>query len=149
MTFEAALNLLWALVGVAALGVLGVSELRRRRATTVRARCRRGLAVLIATVALFPCVSASDDLVRFEHFQLNLKTHAGVGTSLPEKANPRPALYLARLLEALENFQISAVGWLFVTLGFFALIRVVCKLSCERSLPSPTGRAPPDFGFLI
>lgn len=146
MTFDAALNLLWALMGVGALGALVIRDARRQ--APLGARCRSALAVFIASVALFPCVSASDDLVRFDRLQVSLPATNPVASPLPEKRGPRPALYLARLLESLENFQISATCRFLITLYFLALVGAFSHRGVERPLPCPFGRSPPRFASL-
>jgi len=72
MTFDTALNLVWALVGGGAIGALAARDVCR--VVPLRDRCRRSLVVFIACVALFPCVSASDDMVQFEHLQVSPRT---------------------------------------------------------------------------
>ncbi len=146
MTFDAALNLVWALVGAVALGALAVRDVRRR--TPFWDRCRGALAVFIASVALFPCVSASDDLVRFERLQVSSQAASAVASPLPEKRGEKPALYLARLLESLENFQISTACRFLVTLFFLALVAAFSHQRVERPLPCPLGRSPPRFASL-
>ena len=143
MTIDNGLNLLWALLALAALGTLAVAEFRRAKPSTWTARCRRGVAVFVAAVALFPCVSASDDFVRFEQLEIGLQAHTKVRSNHPSKSNEKPALYLARLLEALENFRASGACRLFVILCCVAFVHVGSKLRYERELPSYTGRSPP------
>jgi hypothetical protein len=140
MTFDGALNLVWLLVGAAALGVLAARDMCRR--VPLWDRCRRALAVAIACVALFPCVSASDDLVQFERLKASSLSQDEVD-ALPAKRVENPALYLARLLESLENFQISTVRQLHVTLSLLALVGPFSNQGVERPLPSRLGRSPP------
>ncbi len=149
MSVDTALNLLWGLVAVGSLAALVVAEMRRRRAATFRARLRRALAVFAACVSLFPCISASDDLVRFAQLQADLGTDSEIRSQLPEKTNESPAFYLARLLEALENFRVSAAGSPPVALRFIAVVRAGSNVSCDRALPSATGRAPPRLASLV
>jgi len=61
---EALLNLLWVMVCVGALGMHFWRNYFRESAQTHAAGLRRTLSVLLAAVALFPCISASDDRVR-------------------------------------------------------------------------------------
>jgi len=143
MTFDTALNLVWALVGTAALGALAARDTCQR--IPLRDRCRRALVVFIACVALFPCVSASDDLVQFERLQINSRTGGEVASGSALKRGEKPALYLARLLESLENFQISTARQLLLTLCLLALVGTFSGESVKRPLPSPLGRSPPAF----
>jgi hypothetical protein len=143
MTFDTALNLVWAFAGAAALGTLAARDICRQ--VDLWDRCRRTLVVFVACVALFPCVSASDDMVQFEHLQVNSRTGGeGVGC-LPVKRGEKPALYLARLLESLENFQISTTCQLRPGLCLLALVGTFSDHRVARPLPSRPGRSPPPF----
>ena len=145
MTLDTALNLVWVLVGTAALGALAARDLCRR--VPLWDRCRRALAVGIACVALFPCVSASDDLVQFERLKASSRSLAKVVDALAVKRVEKPALYLARLLESLENFQISSAHRLLFTLCLLALVGTFSNQGVERPLPSRLGRSPPALAF--
>jgi len=143
MTVESGLNLAWALFAVAALAVFVVCERQRRRGTTLAARCRRGLAVFVAAVALFPSVSVSDDFVRIKSLQVGTPASAQIGSPVNTNSSDTPGIYLARLSDALENSQISSIRGLLVTLCFFALVGVPFEHGRDRSLPSFASRAPP------
>lgn len=140
MTFDTALNLVWALLGVAALGSLAARDVRRR--VGVWDRCRRALVVFIASVALFPCVPASDDIVQFERLQVSSRTGGEVVGGVPLKRREKTALYLARLLESLENFQISTACQRLLTLCLLALVGTFSDQGVERPLSSRFGRCP-------
>jgi hypothetical protein len=146
MTFDTALNLVWALAGTAALGALAARDIRRQ--VDLWHRCRRVLAVFIAWVALFPCVSASDDLVQFERLKANSRTGGEEVDGLPSKRGEKRAIYLARLLESLENFQIPTTCQLRLSLCLLALVGTFSDHGIERPLPSRLGRSPPAFVFL-
>lgn len=146
MTFDTALNLVWALVGAVALGALAARDACGR--VPLWDRCRRALVVFIACVALFPCVSASDDLVQFERLQVSSQTGGEIVGAWPGKRGEKPAVYLARLLESLENFEISTASRLLLTLCFLALVGTFSDQGVERPLPSRLGRSPPAFASL-
>src|SRR5580658_5134998 len=117
MTVAGALNLFWVLSVLVALGVL-VSIERHRRAR-FRDRCRRGFAVVLAAVALFPCISASDDFVRFGGLMTpGQSAEAGVSAANWDASAEGHSVHLARLLQVLDSFQLSAAAWLLVTLFF-------------------------------
>ena len=148
MGFDSVLNIVWALVGVVGLTALAVSE-RRRYASSLRSRCRRGMAVVIATVALFPCISASDDLVCLEQVHFGYATHASFANPRPEQSNRGLRPDLAVLLGSLENFQISTASPLFVTLYSFARVRPQPVQGCERPLPARAERGPPQLALAL
>jgi hypothetical protein len=147
MTVAGALNFVWALGALVALGFFTFAELRRSR-SNLRGRCRRALTVCLTAVVLFPSVSATDDLVRFEQLLLHSQARTRIASPVPEKSGQTPGLYLARLADALENLQASAVCWLLVTLGFFGFILTNSEFSRASTAPAPTGRAPPRFTSL-
>jgi hypothetical protein len=91
----------------------------------------RMLALVLAIFLLFPCVSASDDLLSLE-------------SSLPQKSSSSKTLaHLAWLFESLQNFEVRGPSSFLVTLCFFGLTREVERNSCDRATPSSSGRAPP------
>jgi hypothetical protein len=123
-----------------------VSFERRRETGTKRALRYRAVALSLALVSLFPCVSASDDSVRLQFF--------GAGTATPNEPGHRPASSslpsdkktlgnLVRLLEALESVQIAVLLVLAVVLCSFALALIERRQSLDRFLPTRAGRAPP------
>lgn len=142
MTVAGGLNLFWVLSVLVALGVLASAE--RHRRGRLRDRCRRGFAVFLAAVALFPCVSASDDLVRFG---LMVPTSQTVQTELKGAATDTSSeahtVHLARLLQILDSFQLSAAGWLLVTLFFCSLFICMTRLSPECCAVAASIRGPP------
>ncbi len=145
MGIDAALNLFWAAIAVAAPAAFAVWERGRKGVAPRRPGWRRGLAVFIATVALFPCVSASDDLVRFEVLPLGVEAPTVLTPALDGRSSQKPAIDLARLLEALDNFQMATGVWILVTLGFFSLVRMRHEHGRDRFLPCRASRAPPSF----
>lgn len=142
MTVAGALNSIWALGVLLALGLFVLAEVRRRGAS-LGARCQRALVVLVTAVVLLPSVSATDDLARFEELQFRSPGHSQITTPLPEQSSQTPGLYLARLADALETLQISAVCWLIVTLCFFGLVQAASVHSRAVTTFAATGRAPP------
>jgi len=132
----AILNLLWVTLSIAAV----LLQLRAdvRRGATRRARIRGAVIVLLAVVALFPCISASDDLARIN--LLDSKNQAS-----PEA---RSLGELVRLFDILESAQIAVVLAVAVTLAVFAVVVTFGPDSIDRLLPSFSGRAPP-FDFAL
>ncbi len=145
VTIDAALNLIWLAIGVLSILLLVSLERRRHRTSTRRARCRRLLAVLTMTVALFPAVSSSDDIFSFSWINNHLSQHGGFGTPLPEdsKEKERAGIYLFRLLETLNHFQLSSPYSLSLTLCCLAVVLVSTRESLTRTADLRCGRAPP------
>jgi hypothetical protein len=137
---DTALNLIWALFCVGALVYHVRSERRRGSSATRRSRAIRALALLLAVVSLFPCVSASDDSVRFEYLGQRLPA------SHPNESKQGPGNALAtlvRLLESLESVQVPLIVALSVSLYFFSLVLVEWRKGQDRLAPKRSGRAPP------
>jgi hypothetical protein len=134
------LNLIWLFVALAAVGAVLVSE--RRRASTPGARSQRLVSILLVTVSLFPCVSASDDLINFAYVSTGFETRSGFGHSVPDDSNTSTVIYLA--LQNLEHLQIMAFYTLFVTLCFFGFVFCLAPQSVFRQLPSFVSRGPPQ-----
>lgn len=144
MSIASGLNLFWALTVLVALGVLVHAE--RRRRARLRDRCRRGFAVFLAAVALFPCISASDDLVRFGAMPGAESARATVSTISAESSQGR-SVHLARLLQVLESFQLSSAAWLALTLVVCFLFIRLRQLSPECSAVPALIRGPPRRAF--
>ena len=142
--FESTLNILWVCLGAFALGVLGGWELRRKDAGSCQGLATRVLAVILALIFLFPCVSASDDLLSVRNLVFTLESRGEVGNSLPHGNNDeKPGLHLTRLFENLQHFRIAAPCSIHVAFGFFALILLPGTPDRHHHLQCLGGRAPP------
>ena len=119
---------------------------RRRGVGSRRAVTYRAIALSLALVSLFPCVSASDDSVRMQVL--------GAGATLPDaedhhktppgqQSDKKTLGTLARLLETLDSVQITVVLVLSIVLCLFAMALSESHKSLERFLPTRGGRAPP------
>ena len=93
------------------------------------------------TVTLFPCVSASDDVISFAYVGAGLETRSGFRHSVPNNSDGNSVIYLA--LQNLEHLQVSAFYALFVTFFFFAFVFYSDRKSIHRRLSSLVSRAPP------
>lgn len=113
----------------------------RSRKTGVASWGKQLVSVLLVAVSLFPCVSASDDVISFAYFSATLQTRRGFGQSSPEDASTNSVIYLA--LQNLEHLQISAFYTLFVAIRFFGLAAYFAPKGVVRQLPSFVSRAPP------
>jgi hypothetical protein len=145
MTVASGLNLVWLLSALIALGVLVYWE--RGRRSRLRDRCHRAFAVFLAAVALFPCISASDDLVRFGAISTRENTQIAVSATSADATQAR-TMRLARLLQVLESFRVSAGAWLAVTLIFCAVFIRLRPLRPECWAAAALIRGPPRRAFL-
>ncbi|MBV8847400.1 MAG: hypothetical protein JO307_31710 [Bryobacterales bacterium] len=133
---EALLNLLWVLVCV---GALGFNFWRSRVSPGMQtrgARLRRTLSVFLAAVALFPCISASDDRVRLGDLQ-----NAAPSSAAFDKAHLQSTL--APILEDPDHGLTCAPLRLAVVVSFFVMVRPQTPGLARWSSLSSLGRAPP------
>jgi hypothetical protein len=146
LTLDAALNLLWLVISVAALIWFTRIEHDRSRRGLSSGRLRRFFAVCMMAVAIFPCVSDSDDLFNFSLLRLPSGQRGGVGTvPPPEDSREKDNLNLARVLETLEHYQVS--GFFIVALALFCLGASVLlrPVFVTRAICCSSGREPPIF----
>jgi hypothetical protein len=138
------LNFAWLAVCLAAFTWF-LASAGRRSACSQRLLMCRALALGLALVSLFPCVSATDDSVRLT--VLNSK-YSSTSTQRTWDAHHTSTEILATLvgmLEELEAAQVATVIALIVSLCLFALALSLQVASLDRFLPSCAGRAPPCF----
>ncbi len=136
MQFDAILNLVWVVLGLCALG-LTARVLLRSSHTSPSDRCWRFVGVFLVVVALFPYISASDDILRVEHLQNQPK-----GTSHERRGHTR-ADDLVRLYETMDAPLACEIVSLVLTFVFVALLIAPFVTSTESSSPSFAGRSPP------
>ncbi|HZS53744.1 MAG TPA: hypothetical protein VFA65_05030 [Bryobacteraceae bacterium] len=136
MHFDTALNLVWLLLGATAL------------ATTIRAAIHRdrtnrtptwlhivGVALIVA--ALFPYISATDDLVRSETLSTQQdQSHSSSGSKAPNNN-------LIRLFETLDSPLACETCTLTLTLLAVWVIFIPAATRDGRVAPSYAGRSPP------
>jgi len=133
---DTVLNLLWAAICVVALSLLALTELRLRHGAP--GFWRRGMAVLVVTLALFPSVSASDDEVSF-WFLTSHNSRGGMGVPVEEKEKAT----LARLIDVIETYQVQGIWALLIALLLVAQVRWIPKAARQRLFTARSGRAPP------
>jgi hypothetical protein len=144
VTFETALNVLWCAIGVVALLGLYLSE-RRKGPRDTTGRMRRILAVVLTTVSLFPCVSATDDEFCFSLLQSTSGKHDGMGAPLPEDAREKASL--GRILETIDHYQLSSAYSFAVIFWFIGLVLLATKPVTMRARLQRAGRSPPLVSF--
>jgi hypothetical protein len=133
--FETALNVAWLLLGVLALGCTTHVAFRRKPEERRAPPWLHIVGVGLIVAALFPYISATDDILRIEHFS---SEHGSHHSSKQSKTDD-----LIRLYEAMDTPLVCPVPeigliLLFVSLVFAPLLRLI-----ERIAPSEAGRSPP------
>jgi hypothetical protein len=124
VSFDTALNLLWLILGVLAF----VATVRQKKGEITWLQI---LGIALVVVALFPFISASDDLLRLEQ------------ASRPTSANE----HLVRLYTNMETPLQAESPRVSFTLCFLLFVLPLLRSSLERSVPISIGRSPPIFSL--
>ena len=142
------LNLVWAAICLAAFTWFLASSIHRQRCSR-RIMTIRAVALALALVSLFPCISASDDAIRQELLDAQMAADpTGHSHWVGRHAGGEMLATLVGLLEVLESAQVSAILALAISLSLFALTLAIRAESVDRFLPACPGRAPPS-GFFV
>src|SRR5258707_1150599 len=89
-------------------------------------RFHRLFSVCMMAVAIFPSVSDSDDLFNFSLLRIPTNQRGGVGNvPAPADSREKDTVNLAKLLETLENYQVS---------GFYVFALALCCVAASISL---------------
>jgi hypothetical protein len=144
MYADSRLNLAWAGVSVAAFLWFLISGRHRHSCYSRRALMCQALALGLALVSLFPCISASDDAARLALLNAQLSSDSGGQWSgTDDRTDTQTLATLVGLLETLESSQIAVVILLNIVLSLFAFAFAARVAGVDRFLPSCAGRAPP------
>jgi hypothetical protein len=136
---EAILNLVWALLCVGALSRHFWRDRHRTASEGGAVRWRRAVSVLLAAVALFPVISASDDRLRLA----DIHAAAPPASAAFDRGQMHEAV-LSPPLEDPEHGQIAAPVLLFTFLvSFFAVATHKAPIQVRWLAGSSLGRAPP------
>ncbi len=100
----------------------------------------------MAAVALFPVVSASDDLVRFAFLGSSaIQTHAKAGSPLQNDSDEQPSqAVLAKLLDSLDSVQVASFCNSSCLLVLIAFVVYAAPVIVDRGVTAQLGRAPPS-----
>lgn len=138
MQFDSLLNLVWLLAGLVAL-------ICTARSTFRDDTCHRGpkwlllVGVGLIVAALFPYISATDDVLRIDDFHSHeSRGHQG---SQPKTDN------LIRLYETTETAVACQTAPLVLTFFFVAFVLPFSEARLDRTAPQLAGRSPPEFTF--
>ncbi len=137
MQFETALNLIWLVLG--ALALANTLRVRRNRSGLHHAPAWLhvcGVAMIMA--ALFPYISATDDVLRIRH--MDLQQTQG---NRHEPAKKSSSDALIRLYEAMDTPVACTATEVSFTLFFVSLVLAPVSVLVDRSTPFRIGRSPP------
>jgi hypothetical protein len=135
--FDTALNLAWGTLGLLALARTIRDTFRRMSNANRAPACLHVVGVALIVAALFPYISATDDVLRIDHFN-------------SEQDHRHPAKKhsngdLIRLYETMDTPVISPVVTLAFTLFFVSLVILPASALIERSERFESGRSPPPI----
>jgi hypothetical protein len=137
--FDTALNLLWLLLGLAALASTARAALRRTPRLRKTSAWLHVVGVALIVAALFPYISATDDVVRAEHFSAQHdRGHTGKHTRIDN---------LVRLYEAMDNPLLCEAREIALVLFFISLIFTPAIRAANRMVPRQAGRSPPSLSI--
>jgi hypothetical protein len=133
--FDTALNLAWGILGLLALARTIRATFRRIPGANRAPACLHVVGVALIVAALFPYISATDDVLRIDHF------NAQQDHRHPTKKHSNSDLI--RLYEAMDTPVISPVVTLACTLFFVSLVILPVSALIDRNERFESGRSPP------
>ncbi|MFL6452094.1 MAG: hypothetical protein ACJ746_31170 [Bryobacteraceae bacterium] len=138
MQFDATLNLVWALLGALALARTLRSSRRVVRKSGRRRQLFEAVGVASIVIALFPYISATDDVLRVEQYTSHHKHQQSPGGHHNN---------LLRLFEAADHTVVSPSSQVALTFVFLELVVVLPFWHLSRVAPQSSGRSPPLFAL--
>ena len=136
MPFETALNLVWLLLGLLALACTAHAAFRRSPEKRGAPAWLHIVGVALIVAALFPYISATDDIVRIEHFSSQHDPHRS-----HDKQSKTDDLI--RLYEAMDTPLACPVSQVVLIFFFVSLVLAPLVRLIERIAPFEAGRSPP------
>jgi hypothetical protein len=141
---DTALNLAWLLLGASALAAtLGLS-----RRASFSSKQLHLVIVSAIVVALFPYISATDDMLRIEHFTAQ-QTHLTAQQTHPNGSSHKASDDLLRLYETLDSPLIGGSCRIIFTAVFCVLLATPVRRTVRRSIPLEAGRSPPSLPYPV
>lgn len=143
MHFDTALNLLWLTLSVLAL--LGTVRAHRLKAGIARSGPERlqGCGVALITAALFPYISATDDVLRIQHMGVLCAHSQAEQSDSPSPAKKSTNDGLIRLYEAMDTPVMGTVRNVTFTPLFVAFTVAPVRIVPGRTVSCQGGRSPP------
>lgn len=136
MHFDATLNLVWASLGLAALVLMAWIDYRNQGIRPFHSRLLRFIGVSLVVAALFPYISATDDMLQIEHVATEMGGH-------DKRSQHQHLNDLLRLYDTIDNSLVTHGFSLSLALVFLSLVVNPVFRRCERSTPNYGGRSPP------
>jgi hypothetical protein len=137
--FDVTLNVVWLLLGLLAMGLAAQLFSGPGRQRSFASRCFHFLRIALVIVALFPFISASDDVLRMQHYTSKPDTQSQ-GTQEQGKHRGLIALY-----EAMDSPLLTGSVEVAVTLLPAWTLEFLFSELTGRCAPMRAGRSPPPF----
>ena len=145
--FDTALNLVWLLLGFFTLGSVGHAIFFRKAKETRQSKRLHVVGLGLIVIALFPYISATDDVLRIEHYQSQsqiaqeqVKEHSSTSSKGHSQMDD-----LLRLYEVMDSPLICRVCEISLTFIFIAFLFSRSIRLIDLSAPGCAGRSPPAF----
>lgn len=137
MHLDLTLNVLWLLLGVLAIGMT-------LSASSGKAGSKgwRLAGIVLVLAALFPFISATDDILRVENY-ISEHENPGHGQQHPQGASTSDDLI--RLYEAMDAPLAPDAAVVAFVLLFVSFVTISGQAILTRVAPSESGRSPPAF----
>jgi hypothetical protein len=136
LQFDAVLNLAWALLGTTALVYTLCASRRIARHQSKRRQLFEAVGVASIIIALFPFISATDDVLRVQQY---VSQHEDGQSPSGHDSN------LLRLFETGDHSVVSRCSQVGLTLVFLELVVVLLCACASRIAPLIAGRSPPSL----
>jgi hypothetical protein len=134
--FDATLNLAWLLLGVVVLARAIRAACHQEGAQTRKSRWLHFVGVALIVTALFPYISATDDVLRIEHFQKQQAPHHHSNKQTPSDD-------LMRLYGAMDNPLVCPISAFTLIFFFTSIVATPAVLLINEIAPPHAGRSPP------
>jgi hypothetical protein len=137
VNFDTTLNVAWLMAGLCALAAAVRSTSHRDKVAAKAPRWLHVIRVGLIVAALFPYISATDDVLRIQHL------NSQHDRSKPAKQNPNDGLM--RLYEAMDSPLVVPAHKVAFTLFFVRSISPPVAVAIDRAAPFKGGRSPPPL----
>jgi hypothetical protein len=136
LQFDSILNLAWALLGTLALVRTLCASRRVARHSSRRRQLFEAVGVASIVIALFPFISATDDVLRIQQITSQHQNEKGPGGHHSD---------LLRLFESADHSLVSRSSPVGITLVFLDVVVVLLCSCASHAAPLIAGRSPPPF----
>lgn len=132
--------MVWALLGAIALAAVFVADAREHCLRPFRSRVLHIIGTALVVTALFPYISATDDVVQIEHANADAGQHDKQSSGQHHQGND-----LWRLYDASDHSVVASCAFIAPSFTFVSIVVTPVVSITETSVPQPAGRSPPSL----